>query len=67
MNEFLTAGKDSEVAEVTGAKQKKRQIECLSRNGLRFIVRRDGWPTVHRSEIEHGQPPAEPNFKAMEG
>lgn len=56
---FLTAGVDSEVAELTRAKTRARQIEVLRRNAVPFIVAADGWPVVARAAVEGGKQPAQ--------
>ncbi len=43
MSLFLTR---AEVAELTGAQIKRRQIEVLVRNGIRHTVNAVGWPMV---------------------
>jgi hypothetical protein len=66
-NVFLTVGRNSETAELTGARNKVNQIQTLTEMGLTFHVGRDGWPRVPRSEIERA-PRAidfEPDFRAM--
>jgi hypothetical protein len=41
--EFLT---NAQVCELTGARTKAGQIAVLARNGIRHIVKRNGWPCV---------------------
>ena len=49
---FLSSGSRSEIAELTGAQRRPRQIEALTRMGLKFFVGIDGWPRIARSQIE---------------
>lgn len=49
MSLFLTR---AEVAELTGAKLKQRQIAVLQRNGIRHTLNAAGWPVVTRTAIE---------------
>lgn len=51
MSLFLTR---AEVAELTGAQIKRRQIEVLVRNGIRHTVNAAGWPMVTRAAVEGG-------------
>ena len=46
---FLTR---AEVAELTGARTKRRQISVLVRNGVRHTINAAGWPMVARAVIE---------------
>lgn len=46
---FLTR---EEVAELTGARTRRRQIEVLQNNGLRHVINAAGWPVVPRSAID---------------
>ena len=68
-NTFLTHGIGGEVAELTGAKQRPKQIGALARMGVHFFVAPDGWPRVARSEIERrdGLPARadEPDFSSL--
>lgn len=48
---FLTR---DEIAELTGAKLKRRQISVLVRNGIRHTINAAGWPMVARAVIEGG-------------
>jgi len=47
----------SEVAELTGAKTKRRQIENLRQNGIFFTVDALGWPKVpaNYAELDGGK------------
>lgn len=49
---FLTHGTAGEVADLTGTRWRPKQIEALSRMGIKYFVAPDGWPRVPRSEIE---------------
>lgn len=49
METFLSR---DEVAELTGAKSRKRQIANLRQNGIRHTINAAGWPVVMRSVIE---------------
>lgn len=49
---FLTR---AQVAELTGARTRRRQIEVLVRNGVRHTINAAGWPVVTRAAVE-GQP-----------
>ena len=51
MSLFLTR---DEVAELTGAKLKRRQIAVLVRNGIRHTINAAGWPMVTRAAVEGG-------------
>lgn len=59
-----------EVAELTGAHIKRRQIAVLVRNGIRHTINAAGWPVVTRAAVEgsaqsEGQPKAwKPNKAA---
>lgn len=56
---FLTR---AEVAELTGARTKRRQISVLVRNGIRHTINAAGWPMVARAVIEGGaQSDAQPS------
>jgi hypothetical protein len=55
MSAFLTAG---EVIELTGYKAAKKQIEWLTRNGVKHWVPATGRPVVPRSAID-GAPAAD--------
>ena len=61
----------SELVELTGFKQKRRQCLELARQGLKFTVRSDGYPLVDRSLFESGERLSstrrrrEPNFTAI--
>lgn len=48
---FLTR---DEIAELTGARTKRRQISVLVRNGIRHTINAAGWPMVARAVIEGG-------------
>ena len=48
---FLTR---EEVAELTGAHVKRRQIAVLVRNGIRHTINAAGWPMVTRAAVEGG-------------
>lgn len=48
---FLTR---AEVAELTGAKLRRRQISVLVRNGIRHTINAAGWPMVARAAVEGG-------------
>lgn len=52
---FLTR---EEVAELTGTKLRKRQIEVLQANGVRHVINASGWPVVPRSAIDTPSAPA---------
>jgi len=52
---FLTR---AEVAELTGATRKRRQIEVLQANGVRHVINAAGWPVVPRSAIDSPATPA---------
>jgi hypothetical protein len=54
----LTLSRD-EVAELTRAQTRRRQIAFLVRNGIRHYVDGSGWPVVLRSAVEGGQAPAQ--------
>ena len=64
---FLSYGKGSETAELSGANQRPRQIGALSRMGINFFVAADGWPRVPRTEIERHQSKKtqEPDFSTL--
>ena len=66
MATFLSYGRVSETAELTGARQKPKQLEVLVRNGIPFIVGRDGWPRVALKTIE-GRHTVEPDFSSLRG
>lgn len=57
MSLFLTR---EEVAELTGAHKKARQIAVLIRNGIRHTINAAGWPMVTRVAVEGGQSAALP-------
>ena len=44
----------AEVAELTGAHIKRRQIDVLVRNGIRHTINAAGWPMVTRAAVEGG-------------
>ena len=46
----------AEVAELTGAKLRRRQISVLVRNGIRHTINAAGWPMVARAAVETGSP-----------
>ncbi|WP_448548459.1 DUF4224 domain-containing protein [Thalassotalea fusca] len=41
-----------EVAELTGVKRKTTQLEQLAKQGIKFVLGRDGHPKVLRKSIE---------------
>lgn len=49
---FLTPGPYGQVAELTGARTRKRQIRTLQQNGIRHTLNAAGWPVVSLSTIE---------------
>lgn len=62
---FLTR---AEVAELTGAKTKRKQLEVLRKNGTRHTLNAAGWPVVPRAVVEgtaapeqDGRPAWQPN------
>jgi len=65
---FLSYGKDSETAELSGANQRPRQIGALGLMGVNFFIAADGWPRVPRTEIERSQSEKtqEPDFSTLE-
>lgn len=59
----------SQVAELTGARTRRRQIDVLVRNGIRHTINASGWPVVTRAAVEGHAEPAQtagwtPNKKA---
>ena len=42
----------SEIAELTGSPQRRRQVAFLRQNGIRHYVDAHGWPVVTRAEVE---------------
>lgn len=40
-----------EVAELTGARLKARQIQVLKQNGIRHTIKASGWPCVARAAV----------------
>lgn len=56
MTLFLTR---AEVAELTGAHIKRRQIAVLVRNGVRHTINAAGWPMVTRAAVEGRAEPAQ--------
>lgn len=50
-SEFLSPGRSGDLALLTGARQRAKQIAVLSRNGIPFYVRADGWPVVAKAEL----------------
>ena len=49
---FLTTGSHGQVADLTGAHTKKRQIAVLRQNGIRHTLNAAGWPVVPRSAVD---------------
>ena len=54
---FLTR---EEVAELTGAKTRAKQVQVLQRNGVRHWINAAGWPVVARSAVDGLQAPPAP-------
>lgn len=52
MSLFLTSGPHSEVAELTDAHTRARQIANLVRNGVPHTVSAAGWPKVARAWLD---------------
>lgn len=46
---FLTA---ADLQELTGYRQRKRQVQWLIDNKIKFITNRGGFPNVHQAEID---------------
>ena len=44
--------KRDEIIQLTGAKQKSIQLKQLARQGIEFLIGRDGHPRVLRSALE---------------
>lgn len=42
----------SQVAELTGARTRRRQIDVLVRNGIRHTINASGWPVVTLAAVE---------------
>lgn len=42
----------TEIAELTRAQTRKRQVDFLRRNGIRHYVDAHGWPVVTRAAVE---------------
>ena len=49
---FLTSGSQGQVAELTGAHTRKKQLLVLRQNGIRHTLNAAGWPVVPRSAID---------------
>ena len=49
---FLSPGSRGQVAEMTGAHTRARQIRVLQQNGVRHIINAAGWPVVPISAID---------------
>lgn len=58
---FLTR---DEVATLTGAKTRARQIAMLRKNGIRHYLNAAGWPVVSRATVEGSQVPAQDSAPA---
>lgn len=54
----ITLSRD-EVAELTRAQTRRRQIAFLLRNGIRHYVDGSGWPVVLRAAVEGSQATAQ--------
>lgn len=52
---FLTPGQHGQVADLTGAHTRARQIRVLVRSGIRHTLNAAGWPVVTWAAVE-GQP-----------
>lgn len=49
----------TEIAELTRAQTRKRQIAFLTRNGIRHYIDAHGWPVVTRAAVEGMPEPAQ--------
>lgn len=47
----------TEIAELTRAKTKARQLAFLRQNGIRHYIDGDGWPVVTRAVVEGEREP----------
>lgn len=48
-----------EIAELTRAQTRRRQVDFLCRNGIRHYVDAHGWPVVTRVAVEGSSAPAQ--------
>ncbi|CFQ36965.1 DUF4224 domain-containing protein [Yersinia bercovieri] len=71
MTKLLT---HTELKEITGFVQPKKQCECLRENGIFFIERKDGRPSTTWAHVEyplssrnstHSMPEDQPNYGAI--
>lgn len=64
---LLKHGRDGDVAQLTGARQRQRQIEALARMKIPFRVAPDGWPRVLYVDITDPDRArsAEPDWNAL--
>jgi hypothetical protein len=56
---FLTPGSHGQVAEMTGAHTRARQLRVLRQNGVRHTVNAAGWPVVPLSAVNGDKARAE--------
>lgn len=56
---FLTPGSHGEVADMTGAHTRARQLHVLRQNGVRHMVNAAGWPVVPISAVNGEKAQAE--------
>ena len=61
---LMTAGSRGEVAELTGARTRRRQIATLVRNGMPHIINAAGWPVVAWAAIDGSGKQAKPEKQA---
>jgi uncharacterized protein DUF4224 len=54
-----------EIVQLTGYRQRAKQIEALVAMRVRFHVPPDGWPRVAKEDITHGAKTEEPDFSSL--
>ncbi len=67
IHELLSYGRTGDISDLTGARQREKQVQALIRMNIRFHVAPDGWPRVCWSAVR-GMTTADtqPNLAALE-
>lgn len=63
---FLSPGPKGEVRDLTGASQRAKQTETLTRQGIPYTVAHDGWPRVARAWVDAALATPKPTRSADE-
>lgn len=69
---FLSTGQRGETANLTGARQRRTQMEALNSAGIPYVIGRDGYPRVarewvktHLAAAKPERPEDEPDFTTL--